>query len=270
MTLRSHSRYIATRNAILRCSAIVISLLLSFSAPPAVAAQEIASDSITTNLYEPSEKFNFKQLIAPVSLIALGACGINNNWFTGNKYTTQDLNIDNWHRRKFRGDDYIQYLPIATAAVLNFTNLGRHPKRERWVMTATACAITAILTNSIKWAVNERRPDSSASNSFPSGHTATAFMGAELVRIEYGNAWGIGAYTVACAVGALRMYNNRHWFNDVLAGAGIGILSARAALWLLPLERKLFRWDKLSSVSNVAIVPLATTRNVGLALTAQF
>jgi membrane-associated phospholipid phosphatase len=34
------------------------------------------------------------------------------------------------------------------------------------------------------------------------------------------------------------MYNERHWLNDVLAGAGIGILSAKAAYWLLPWERR--------------------------------
>ena len=86
--------------------------------------------------------------------------------------------------------------------------------------------------------------DSNAPGSFPSGHTATAFMGAELIRREYGNAWGAGAYLLAGGIGFLRIYNDRHWLGDVLAGAGFGILAANIAYWLLPLERKLFGWDK--------------------------
>lgn len=52
-------------------------------------------------------------------------------------------------------------------------------------------------------------------------------MGAELVRIEYGGWYGAGAYAVAAGVGFMRMYNGRHWLHDVVAGAGVGILSAR-------------------------------------------
>ncbi|MDE6694481.1 MAG: phosphatase PAP2 family protein, partial [Bacteroidales bacterium] len=50
-------------------------------------------------------------------------------------------------------------------------------------------------------------------------------------------------YTVATSVAFLRMYNNRHWLNDVIAGAGIGILSARIGYWMLPLYQRWFHWD---------------------------
>ena len=39
-------------------------------------------------------------------------------------------------------------------------------------------------------------------------------------------------------MGVLRVYNNHHWFTDVFAGAGIGILRARTGYWLLPYTRK--------------------------------
>ena len=93
--------------------------------------------------------------------------------------------------------------------------------------------------NGVKYTIGELRPDQSAHNSFPSGHTATAVMGAELVRAEYGNRLGLFAYTGALAVGVLRMYNNRHWFNDVLGGAAFGFAAARIAFWLLPYEQRL-------------------------------
>ena len=38
--------------------------------------------------------------------------------------------------------------------------------------------------------------------------------------------YGIGAYTIATGVAALRMLNDRHWESDVISGAGFGILSA--------------------------------------------
>ena len=50
-------------------------------------------------------------------------------------------------------------------------------------------------------------------NSFPSGHTANAFCGAELMRIEYGNWVGLAGYAVAVTTGVMRMYNERHWWN---------------------------------------------------------
>ena len=90
------------------------------------------------------------------------------------------------------------------------------------------------------------------------------------MRMEYGNAWGLGAYTIAATVGILRMYNNRHWLNDVLAGAGIGILSAKAALWLLPLEKRLLGWNKRPSSPTMALVPMASPGFYGLSVAASF
>lgn len=110
----------------------------------------------------------------------------------------------------------------------------------------TAYAAMAALTNIGKYTFKEKRPDSGARNSFPSGHTATVFTGAELMREEYGLGIGIGAYAVATGVAFLRLYNGRHWFNDVLAGAGVGILSARIGYWMLPLYQRWFKWDRPS------------------------
>ena len=88
--------------------------------------------------------------------------------------------------------------------------------------------------------MGEERPDGSAFNSFPSGHSATAFMGAELVRHEYGWGWGGAAYALATSVAVLRVVHQRHWWWDTLAGAGVGILSANIGYWLMePVENLL-------------------------------
>ena len=79
------------------------------------------------------------------------------------------------------------------------------------------------------------RPDGSACNSFPSGHTFVAFTGAEIIRREYGKEYpwiAVAGYTVAVLVGAMRIYNNRHWAGDVLAGAGLGMLSVTLTYWI--------------------------------------
>lgn len=141
-----------------------------------------------------------------------------------------------------RIDDYLQYVPYAANVLVGCAGVkSKHGLGGRALMTATAALLQAGVTNAIKYTVRERRPRSGRYNSFPSGHSATVFAGAELCRIEYG--WKVGgpAYAMAATVGFLRMWNDYHWYNDVLAGAAIGVLSAQAANYLYPLERKLFR-----------------------------
>lgn len=67
--------------------------------------------------------------------------------------------------------------------------------------------------------------------SFPSGHTITAFAFASTVTREtqFWNphaVWYVGTvfYGGAALVGASRIYNNMHWASDVVAGAAIGTI----------------------------------------------
>lgn len=129
-----------------------------------------------------------------------------------------------------RADDYIQYAPMLLTYGLKATG---YEGRSQWgrllASNALSAAIMAGLVNGIKYTAAEERPDGSTSNSFPSGHTATAFMAATILHKEYGltrSLWySVGGYAVATGIGAFRVMNNRHWVSDVLTGAGIGILS---------------------------------------------
>lgn len=126
-------------------------------------------------------------------------------------------------------DNYIQYAPVA--AIYSMDALGFRSKHSIHYQTAvllkSELLMTAIVTP-LKRITHVIRPDSSAYTSFPSGHVAQAFLGAEILRKEYGkdHPWiAVGGYVTASAVGILRMLNNKHWLPDVIAGAGIGILS---------------------------------------------
>ena len=188
-------------------------------------------------------RFRATQLIVPGALFTVGALGIGENAplaRLNQSIKSGVAQLSNGNREHF--DDYMQYAPIATylALCLPPPIKSKHTVGERVAVATVAYGSMAILTNSLKFTVREMRPDGSRRNSFPSGHTAVAFTGAELIRSEYG--WGLGtvAYVSATAVAFMRIYNNRHWFNDVLAGAAIGIVSARIGYWLLPLSRKIF------------------------------
>jgi membrane-associated phospholipid phosphatase len=72
---------------------------------------------------------------------------------------------------------------------------------------------------------------------FPSGHTATAFaaataLTAEVIRREPDARWvaGVPLYAAASLVGWSRMYDNRHWASDVVAGAGFGTVAGLAVV----------------------------------------
>ena len=127
-------------------------------------------------------------------------------------------------------DDYTQFFGPALTVGLK---LGGYEGRSDWPRLLASAAMSyglmAVLVNGIKYTAKEMRPDGSSANSWPSGHTATSFVGATLLHKEYGltrSPWfSVAGYGVATATGVMRVLNNRHWVSDVMSGAGIGILS---------------------------------------------
>ena len=148
-------------------------------------------------------------------------------------------------------DDYTQFFGPAMVAGLK---LGGYEGRSDWprllVNAAFSYGIMAGFVNGIKYTAKEMRPDGSTANSWPSGHTATSFVGATLLHKEYGLTrspwWSVAGYGVATATGVMRVLNNRHWISDVMSGAGIGIMSGELGYALVDLifkEKGLLRND---------------------------
>lgn len=214
----------------MRIKVVLLTLLLSLQS---VFAYEYSDDSV---------RFEPKQLIAPGALITVGALGVGVKPFVkARKWINGEIGI----HKCSPADDVIQYVPLVCYACLDYSGVpARRSLNDRLIVGLTAGVIFAAVTNTVKYTVYERRPTGSRHNSFPSGHTGTAFLGAELMRQEYGPWVGLAGYTVATGVGVMRILNGRHWLNDVLAGAGLGILSARAGEWLLPFNRRWLGLDK--------------------------
>ena len=148
-------------------------------------------------------------------------------------------------------DNYTQFSGIALTAGLKLAGVeGRSSWPRLFASSLASYAIMAGFVNGIKYTASELRPDESTRNSWPSGHTATAFVGATILHKEYGltrSPWySIAGYSLATATGVMRVLNNRHWISDVLSGAGIGILSTELAYGICDLlfkQRGLLRND---------------------------
>lgn len=134
-------------------------------------------------------------------------------------------------------DDVLQLTPVVCLPLLRACGVpGRHDYWGifcRTMMTYSLVFVTTAVTKT--WTEVPRPYNGYIHNSFFSGHTCTAFAGAEMLRLEYKDSspWiGIAAYIACSFTGALRIYHNRHWLGDVLAGAGAGILCAQTSYWL--------------------------------------
>lgn len=139
---------------------------------------------------------------------------------------------------------------------------------DRTLEAGLAYALAGGTTLLMKHFIDSPRPDGTTHDSFPSAHACTAFVGAELVRMEYGWGWGTAAYVMATGVAMLRIFHDRHWLSDVLFGAGLGILCAHAGRWLLQPARQalgLNRKSALQASLTPYVDPLSGTFCAGLA-----
>ncbi len=127
---------------------------------------------------------------------------------------------------------------------------------RKLVLFAGGFAVTGILIQVVKRMFHSPRPKAYFSgdlthiyfvkgqvilmnNSFPSGHTVTAFMAATVLGyLSVTKRWGFIYLILAIAVGYSRMYLSEHFFEDVVAGSIISVMST--VMWITWMDGRPF------------------------------
>ena len=233
-----------------------------------VATRTIAIND-TTGSITGKNVIRMRQLILPGAAVAYGFLTLNNN-------ALKDLNQEAKHtfysdhpHRPIVVDDYLQFAPGGAVLLLSAAGIkGRNRVANQAGVYLLSNLILNATAQSVKRITGVTRPDGTP-NSFPSGHAAEAFASAELMRCEYGkqSAWYmISGYSVAAFVATARMYDNRHWLSDVVAGAGLGVISTQAAYWLYPKITRAFSGKQ----NGTFVYPYYVRGQAGVGLSASF
>ena len=205
-----------------------------------------------------------KSVVAPTLLTAIGLFTQKQNGFL-NKYAIEKYLQGNIGKTHVSIDDYLAFAPMASVTGLNWS--GVRPKNDfynRTLLMVKSEILMLAIVNGIKYSSKQIRPDSSDYLSFPSGHTAQAFMSATLLHKEFKDKsiwYSVAGYTTASIVGLLRILNNKHWAPDVLVGAATGILSVN--LVYLTHTRRTYHKRKWKTAN---IYPYLFERHIGLGL----
>lgn len=228
-------------------------LLLFFMLTLLIIEAYAQTDSTRTNTIKDST-FITKQLM-PLGLIATGAL-LN---IGDIKYKIRDKIPDTNNAC----DDYLQYVPIVQLYAFDAIGIDHQNSvfdQTKFLLIAQLVSSTTV--HILKHITNVERP-TGANYAFPSGHTTNAFVNATVLYLEFKDtepllAWS--GYLFATATGTLRMTNDAHWLPDVLAGAGIGILTTNLVYYFKPLQD----FQPFHKRKEVSITPVITPGAVAL------
>ena len=127
--------------------------------------------------------------------------------------------------REVMGDDIQLLIPvIGLVSTLYYEDAKQthFEGAEQWLKAFLAFEV---ITESLKTITHKQRPNECGYRSFPSGHTAAAFMGSSFIHQRYGLRYAIPAYIGAIYVGYSRVQADKHYAEDVFSGAVIGLAS---------------------------------------------
>ena len=124
------------------------------------------------------------------------------------------------------------------------------------LQTGGSMGAAFLLSEGLKKAFPEERPDRSDDMSFPSGHASVSFAAAASLQNRYGWKIGLPAQLVAAFVGLGRVEARKHHWYDVVAGAAIGEGSG----FLITTKRD----------SDVRILPWGDTSGGGATIAMRF
>jgi membrane-associated phospholipid phosphatase len=217
-----------------------------------LAIGQIAGAQTTDTLYTPRPLIKGADALLILGFVAATAAAE-----PADKYFTQRLQDPARQSNKYLHGGATFFRLVADPGSLVVGGLtygvgrvaGSRRAEDLGLHSVEAVMLSAVVTGGIKMIAGRARPYKDTANSlnfgllrgfhggsdyqsFPSGHTATAFAFATIVSTETahwwpGSKWPIGAlmYGSAALTGVSRVYNEFHWASDVVAGAAIGTLT---------------------------------------------
>lgn len=229
------------------------------------------NDSLLLVQKKNSYKLTVTKLIIPGAFITYGFASLKVPSLKQlNTSTRNEILEDNF--KHVMWDNYTQYAPAVLAYGFNAVGIkAKHNFKDMTIVYLTSQIITAAITEPLKRIIKEKRPDNSNNLSFPSGHSATAFSSAQFLFLEYkdSNLWlSLVGYPIALYTAYYRVINDKHWVGDVVAGAGVGILSTQLAWSLYPKLHSLF--SRKNKKSTTIILPMYQNKSVGIQIAKTF
>ncbi|MDR1201958.1 MAG: phosphatase PAP2 family protein [Tannerellaceae bacterium] len=215
-----------------------------------------------------SYKFKPTRLIVPATLITAGVVGTAiDGWGDYHLYTRKDS------IRHIQLDNYLEWGMMGWVFVCDLMGKEKHTFVDQFFLVALAEGLNAGMVHGLKKGINQTRPDG-APYSFPSGHTANAFLGAHIAFKEFKDSNPVLAcsgYAIAAFVAGTRVYKNRHWIADVVAGAGFGILSVELSyLIYFPIRNAITHSINTKTTDRLVVAPVVNQGGGGLYLSFRF
>ena len=226
----------------------VLAIFLIFSAAYESPAQALlyqeSKDTVVTSVVEKAKvadlpegnnkRFLHRGVLPSTFLIAAGIYTMKDRGFFSS-YDLFDYRTKTFPNFSTNADDFAMLAPLVGLYSINLiSEASRHNIPRQTLLLISSGLITSALVWPTKVWTGVERPNGER-HAFPSGHTAYAFTIATFMDKEFRHKYpwvSVASYTIAGGTGILRVLNNKHWLSDILAGAGVGILSVNTVYWL--------------------------------------
>lgn len=198
--------------------------------------RSFSSDTITTNYHVPA-KIKWPGFITPGLLIGYGSLKVAVDKINNIDITTRNSIYKYYPNFKTGSDNYLMWVPSASLYVMDAAKIKvRHSFKEHVLIDVGSILITGGTGAFFRAITKNSSINGEKYIQFPSGHTANAFRGAEIVHQELkqtNRLLSYSGYLIASGVGLLRLYNKDHLVTEVIGGAGLGIISTKLTYLLL-------------------------------------
>ena len=208
---------------------LIIGLIILLS-PAEILAQR--QEKVDTNTSSDScSSFKLKETAVPLALLAYGS---SKPIVSGIGRIDQDIRNQisaRYSNISYRADDWLQWAPSTSVYALDAAGVRlKHRFREHLLLDAGSIIITGGAGFVMRKVSEQIKGFDIVDTQFPSGHTANAFRGAEMLRQEMSGRHPLlqwSGYLVAGLVAGSRLMRGEHYLSEVVAGAGLGILSTK-------------------------------------------